>query len=244
VRKLDMIAMLSRRHTSPFRFLVFENSIKREFGKLIPQALEFTDVLPHPTYPTEGNKLELSYPVRVGLIGQATEAKGITPFLYTAKQLKKLHGNRVEFHLIGRVFPGTDLSRFSHLDGTVSYNDLPRNEFHRQLSRMHYVFLPLQPEYYQKAASGAILDAVSWEKPIISTSLPIVADIFKEHGDIGYLCSDATEMSQVLGRILSTMENDRYKRQVISIARAHESRLPINLSNVMKRLFNSHYQDL
>jgi hypothetical protein len=141
----------------PIRYLVHEESIKQELGRLVPQALAVTDVLPHPANPAEVafcGDMSLRYPVRIGLVGQATEAKGITPFLETSKLIKHKYGKQVEFCLIGRVFPGDDISRFASLDGPLSTTNLARDDFRKLLGRLHFVFLPLQPEYYRLAASG------------------------------------------------------------------------------------------
>lgn len=209
IRRLDLHAMLARRHKLPLRYLVFELSVRQELGKLVPGSLAYTDVLPHPANPAEivqQSSLTLQYPVRIGLVGQGTEAKGITPFLETVRRFKQSHGDRVEFYLIGRVFPGDDISRFADLDGPVSAEPMARDVFRELLGRLHFVFLPLRPEYYRLAASGAMLDAITWLKPIIATDIPIVADMFVQFGDIGYLCRSTEEMQQALEFAVNGMD--------------------------------------
>jgi hypothetical protein len=208
--------MLARRKPEPIRYLVLEESIKGELGKLVPQSLTVTDVLPHPANLAEVEycrSLRLEYPVRVGLVGQATEAKGITPFLETAQLFKQQYGERVEFYLVGRVFPGDDTSAFAILDGPVSTATLSRADFRDLLAHLHFVYLPLQPPYYRLAASGALLDAITWLKPVIATSVHIVSDMFAGFGDIGYLCDTTAEMQQALHTVL-TGERDGYYGQI------------------------------
>jgi hypothetical protein len=247
IRRLDLHAMLARRHRLPLRYLVFEPSVRQELGKLVPEAPAYTDVLPHPANPAEivqQPSLPLQYPVRIGLVGQATEAKGITPFLATARQFKQRHGDRVEFYLIGRVFPGDDISRFAGLDGPVSTEPIARHAFRELLGRLHFVFLPLRPEYYRLAASGALLDAITWLKPVIATDIPIVADMFTHFGDIGYRCSSTDEMQQALESVLTSMDPARYAGQVDAMRRAREARLPKTLARVVRRLFEVHFPEL
>ena len=188
--------------------------------------------------------MSLRYPVRIGLVGQATEAKGITPFLETSRLFRQKYGKQVEFCLVGRVFPGDDISRFASLDGPLSTTNLARDDFRKLLGRLHFVFLSLQPEYYRLAASGALLDALTWLKPVIATSVPIVSDIFAQFGDIGYLCSSAEDMQRVLHGVLTEMDSVRYAGQVEAMRRARETRLPIALARHLRCIFHAHFGEL
>jgi len=203
--------------------------------------------LPHPANLTEiayCRHLSLQYPVRIGLVGQATEAKGVTPFLETATLLKQQYGERIEFYLVGRVFDGDDVARFAHLDGPVSMEDLGREDFRDLLGRLHFVFLPLQPEYYRLAASGALLDAITWLKPVIATSVPIVSDIFARYGDIGYLCNSTIEMQQALRTVLTKMDSVRYAGEVEAMRQVREARLPAMLAQAVGSILRTHFHEL
>jgi hypothetical protein len=167
----------------------------------------------------------LQYPIRVGLIGQATEAKGLSPFLETARVLKEEFGDRIEFYLIGRVFPGDDVARFAVLDAPVSAERLSRDAFRSLLERLHFAFLPLSEEYYRFAASGAVMDAITWLKPMIATSIPLMSDMFREFGDIGYLCGTIEDMRQTLRDVLTQMDTSRYVQQLAAMQRARDARL-------------------
>ncbi len=247
IRRLDLRAMLAAPQPRPVRFLVLEECIKRELSRLVPRSFAVTDVLPLPTNLAEVaycRDLPLQYPVRIGLVGQATEAKGITPFLETARLFKQQYGERVEFYLVGRVFPGDDTARFASLDAPVSTTDLARDDFRDLLGRLHFVFLPLQPQYYSLAASGALLDAITWLKPVIATSVPIVSDFFVRFGDIGYLCNSTAEMQQALHTVLTDMDPVRYAHQVEAMRRVREARLPANLALHLRGVIQAHFPEL
>jgi hypothetical protein len=242
IRLLDTWALLERRPAGSVRHLVFEEGIRRELGNLVPQALATTDVLPHPAYLTEvccSSELALQYPVRIGLVGQATPGKGVDPFLETAKLFKEKYNGSVEFYLLGRVFPGDDVSRFACLDGPVSTEGLTRHDFRALLAKLHFVFLPLQPRYYRFAASGALLDAITWLKPVIATSLPIVADIFVRYGDVGYLCDDIEKMHQMLHSVLTKIDPRHYAAQVEAMRRVRQDRLPVALAQDFRTKLHS-----
>jgi hypothetical protein len=129
--------------------------------------------------------------------------------------------SKVEFCLIGRVFPGDGISRFASLDGPLSTTNLARDDFSKLLGRLHFVFLP-----------------------VIATSVPIVSDIFAQFGDIGYLCSSAEDMQRALHGVLTQMDSVRYKGQVEAMRRARETRLPIALARHLRCIFHAHFREL
>ena len=205
-RRFDLPAAMGGRQSPKVRYLVLEEGIRQELERIAPAAGAVADVLPLPINMAEVPSVpetRLAFPLRIGLVGQATEDKGISPFLETAAMFKARHGAKVEFTLIGRAIQGTDLARFDILDDPVSTDHLSRQAFLQRLAGLHYVFLPLSARYYSLSASGALIDAITWLKPVIATNLPIVADQFERFGDIGYLCEDVAGMQAVLEAVLN-----------------------------------------
>ena len=233
-RALDFTSALRRRHDARLRFLVLEEAIRQELGRIAPTAAERTDVLPLPVNLGELPLVpepELRRPVQIGFVGQATEAKGISAFLDTAAAFHQRYPGLVEFHLIGRVMPGSDPASFAVLDSPASERHLSRQEFLDRLGRLHFVFLPFKPGYYNLSASGALLDAITWLKPIIATRLPIVADLFSRYGDVGYLCDDPEEMRTALAEIVTRPDPARYREQAAAMRRARAARMPSALAD-------------
>jgi hypothetical protein len=244
VRAFDLHSMLNSRSPVPLGYLVLEESIKAELGKIAPRALAAVEVLPFPADLSVIDVLpvlDLRRPIRVGLIGQATEAKGISPFLETARVLKREFGEQIEFHLIGRTFPGGDAARFSVLDSPVSPDRLSREQFRDQIGRIHFALLPLQPSYYRLAASGALLDAITWLKPVIATPLPIVTDMFAQFGEIGYVCDTTDGMRDALRLVLTEMDEARYTRQLGALRHAREARLPAALAERLRGILRGFF---
>ncbi len=247
IRALDLPSMMRARGPRRLHFLVLEDAIRQELARLAPEAAKRTDVLPLPINVAELPLVpepRLTRPLRIGFVGQATEAKGISTFLDIARDFKARCGDAIEFHLIGRVPPGAELNRFAVLDSPASTEHLPRQDFLDRLARIHFAFLPFQPGYYNLSASGALLDAMTWTKPIIATNLPIVTDLFARHGDIGYLCNDTDDMRSVLDQILSSMDQDHYKRQVNALRRARESRTPAALAKRYQAIIRDGFDNL
>ncbi len=232
-RAFDLRSALSARYPPMFSFLVLEEGIKLALSEAIPAVADRVQVLPLPINTTElpgQHDVRLQPPVRIGLVGQATQAKGIDLFLDLARDFKARHGSGVEFVLVGRATAGSDLSAFGILEDPVTTDVLPRDQYLARLAKLHYVLLPLQDQYYRLSASGALIDAITWLKPVIATRLPIVEALFRRFGDIGYLCDDAAAMRESLEKAVTARDAARYQLQVEAMRMVRASRSPAALA--------------
>ena len=246
-RAFDLHAALKARHGGRVRFLVLEDAIRRALSAHLPGTEARTDVLPLPVNLTElplWRDVPFQTPIRIGLVGQATEAKGITPFLDLARHFTASHPGRVSFHLVGRAVPGDDLSRFAPLADPVSTEHLSRADFLARLSSLHFVCLPLREGYYDLSASGALIDAITWLKPVIATALPIVRGLFEQFGEIGYLCGDPASMEAAILSMLGDMDAARYANQVDALRRVRASRMPDALAEGYRALVRAGFAGL
>lgn len=238
LRALDMRAVMSR-PARGLRYLTFEAAIAAELRRMIPATAGAVDSIPLAVNVSEldaWRPLELGEPLRVGLVGLATEAKGITPFLETARLFREQYGTRIEFCLVGSMQGRDDPERFRDLAHPVAQGHMTRAAFIERLLSLHYVFLPLRPIYYRLSPSGGFIDALTWLKPVIATRLPIIADCFDEGGDIGHLCDDVAAMQAVLHEIMARPDPARYARQVEALRRVRAGREPAALAPAYRRL--------
>ncbi|MBX9702333.1 MAG: hypothetical protein K2X74_23045, partial [Acetobacteraceae bacterium] len=244
LRRFDLPAIMQGPPLPDVRYLVLEESIRRALAEDAPGAGAQADVLPHPVNTAEipmVPDLAPGSPLRIGLVGQATAEKGIGPFLETARMFKARHPGRVEFSLVGRPVPGSDLEPLRILDHPITMEQLSREAFLARLAPLHYVFLPLRPHYYRLSASGALLDAITWLKPVIGTSLPIIAEEFARFGDIGHLCDDVPAMQAALEAIVQAPDAARYARQRANLARAREARMPDALARRYRAIIEAQF---
>ncbi len=232
-RAIDLPSLLAGPQPAGVHLLLLEEAIRRALAEIAPEAAAAADVLPHPANLAEIPLVAAPAPgppLRVGLVGQATAAKGIGPFLETARLMKARHPGQVQFFLVGRPYPGMDLGPLRILDHPVAEGQLSRAEFLARLAPLHVVFLPLQPDYYRLSASGALVDAITWLTPMIATGVPIVADAFAEHGDIGDLCADVTAMQAALERMITAPDPARDAAQRAALEAARAARMPAALA--------------
>jgi len=229
IRAIDLRAAVTSKHGGRLRFLVLEESIRHAVARQAPDAVDTIDVLPHPISQIESEGAEpntLGIPLRIGLVGQATEAKGITPFLNLARAFQRTHLDTVRFHLVGNAPAGTDMTPFAVLNEPVPAFHIPRPEFIEKLRGLHYVCLMLQPGYYELSASGALLDAITWLRPVIATRVPIIVELFERFGEIGELCDDLDDMQAAIARLADAPDPARYNRQIANLRRVRDSRTP------------------
>lgn len=227
-RRFDLRGLLTAAPRN-VRFLALDPSIRAELVALIPAAEGRVDVLPLPINRAETaawRPVRLEPPIRIGLVGQTTAAKGIGPFLEAARLLKARYGDAVEFHVVGRRFPDTPKEALAVLARPIPEGWMSRAEFVERIAPLHYVCLPLQPFYYRLSPSGALIDAITWLKPVVATDLPIVAEAFRQGGDIGERIGDPAQLPEVLAALIERADADRYARQVEALRRLRDRRSP------------------
>jgi hypothetical protein len=105
-----------------------------------PHPVDAREAAGHPPPEADG-------PLRVGLVGLATEAKGLTPYLETARLFRQRHGDRIEFHIAGGRPGDIPPERFADIAHKMPAGHIPRSLFVERMARLHYVFLPLDPRW-------------------------------------------------------------------------------------------------
>ncbi|MBP3710252.1 MAG: hypothetical protein J6I73_07625 [Treponema sp.] len=91
---------------------------------------------------------------------------------------------------------------------------LRKDDFENALSSIAYACFPYPSNTYKFTASGAVLDAIRWLKPIIYIHNDYFDAIFKDAGDIGYACADESAFIDTIIRIDESPDNERYKKQI------------------------------
>jgi hypothetical protein len=111
-----------------------------------------------------------------------------------------------------------------------------RTTFLRGVAPLHFIVLPHESASYALTASGVMLDAIAWQKPVIARKIQIFEALFDRHGDIGYLFSDDLKLKCIMEEILETVDQSRYNRQVLNLCTARKSRAPENLAASYRQL--------
>ena len=184
----------------------------------------------------------LQYPLQFGAIGVATKSKGSDVFCNLASEvcgLLEQERERAKFTIIGPVMEDSirqSLNR--HVSVPSPGRPLTRDEFETNVKNIHYAVYCHNPHYYRLTASGSMLDAFSFIKPLIALYNPFFAHYFEKMGDIGYLCKNMDEMRDVIIQLVKSKPKERYLVQCNNIIKAREMFSPVTIGKQLKICLN------
>lgn len=221
------------------RFLVLEHTIRDELERVSPDLSVRFDALPHPVDPgAKGDtpREALGRPIRVGYLGDARREKGFETFLDLATEIKSTLNGAVEFVVLGPLCYEVPAARLAALDAPVGVDPLPGEQYMEGIRGLDYVCLPHDKEHYRLSPSGVLLDAVSWQKPIIAMRLPSIERLFKDFGDIGFLCDGPADMRSAVADLVRRRDEALYRAQVCTLGRIRQARRPVSLAPIYRSL--------
>lgn len=238
LRALDTRSSLMAHYPVPVRFLVLEDGIRTALGERLPGAEARMDVLPHPINPAEADEPPaiLGAPLRFGFVGLGTADKGMDAFLRVARRIRARHGAAVEFVHVGATPRNAPAEGADVLAQPPSPAQLPREEFTARLRSLHYVVLPFRRGYYDLSASGALIDAITWLRPVIAMRVPLSAQAFAAMGGIGVLCEDEAGLEAAMEQVLRDPDPAAYAARVDALRLARAARDPVALAATYKRI--------
>jgi hypothetical protein len=225
------------------KYLVLEENIRRTVLTSIPSLRPHIAVLEHPVSVHEGGSQisDFSSPIQFGFLGLALKSKGFPLFVETAQAITARYEKHAEFHAIGRLAEEGKLAqRLDVLATKPTYAQLPRADFLAAISKVHFIVLPYDSAFYSLTASGVLLDAIAFQKPIIARKMPMFETMFEKHGDIGYLFDNDIELQGTIEEILQVKDKSRYQRQVCNLKNLRESRVPQALAKAYRGLYTAH----
>jgi hypothetical protein len=235
----DMKTALTLLGNKNTQYLVLEQSVRDTVVGNIPLLSCNVAALDHPIPPNEGasETIDLNVPIRFGFLGLVSKAKGFPLFVKLADELTAKNGGSAEFHVIGHFLGnGTGVKSLATLATKPGATQMTRADFIRGVSPLHFVVLPYEQGSYTLTASGVLLDAIAWEKPIIARKIPIFEAMFEKYGDIGHLFGDDTELLEIVERILETPDRSRYRNQVLNLRNARKARAPGTLAAAYREM--------
>lgn len=134
--------------------------------------------------------------IKIGIVGITTKAKG----WHILKGLLELKLNNVRFYHIGKISdPKQILTNLGlYIVPRNKDNELSRIDYEKWVSKMDYLLYLYSDDNYRLTASGALFEALSNIKPIITLRNSYFQYILKIIGEIGYMCKDEKELSTFL----------------------------------------------
>jgi hypothetical protein len=219
--------------------LVLGPHIEKKLKEVLPKIGRYISSIDHP-YFFEGdpnlNRFK-DEEVRFGFFGYGSLRKGADVFFQLADEVTKVKAKSVpQFTLIGQV-TDPELTNIQPASVSVVSSDGPlsQRDYELQASAANYACVFHKEDAYALNASGSILDAFLYLKPIIALKSQLTEYYFNKMGDIGYLCEGYNELKNTVLDILNEKPFDRYVAQQKNILAQRALFLPPHVAAELKR---------
>ena len=221
-------------NTHRLRYVVLGPHIEERLKQYVPRVSRYVSSIDLPYFFSDDVSPEpfVDNAIRFGSYGVGSFEKGTDIFFSLAEEVQSAKTTyKPTFTLIGQI-PQKQLKDVPHTSVNIPSMDVPLDqESYEKLCRsIDYALFFYRPNDYELRASGAILDAFSFLKPIIALKSPLSEYYFKKMGDIGYLCENRNAMKDTVLDILETMPTDRYHQQQENILTQRVQFSPAGLS--------------
>lgn len=135
--------------------------------------------------------------LNIATVGLLNEAKGLYSLVEFATKIKSSLRDKIRISVIGKTDGDQKLLKQSKIDlSTENRVLLSRDEFNSLIQKQDYLIYFYPHDSYRLVASGAIFDAICYEKPILALKNDYFEYIFKKFGEFGFLFTDISTMIQ------------------------------------------------
>jgi hypothetical protein len=170
-----------------------------------------------------GTVRSLQAPVRFGFFG-VSAVPGFDLVVRIARELKA-EGCTAEFSMVGHLNHPEDRNKDYSAVPDASMDVLSPAEYAERARRLTYALWTTRSHRSGLVASSTFLDALSFVKPIVYLSNPLIDGYARELGDIGYSCADDAVLRDTIRQLAKHPPVERYIRQcdaILSGRRAFE----------------------
>ncbi len=221
-------------NTHRLRYVVLGPRIEERLKQYVPRVSSYVSSIDLPYFFSDDVNAEpfADDAIRFGFYGVGSFEKGADIFFRLAEEVQSAKtAYKSTFTLIGRV-PQKHVKDVPHRSVNIPSPDVPLDQktYENYSRNVDYALFFYRPNAYELRASGAILDAFSFLKPIIALKSPLSEYYFKKMGDIGYLCDNYSAMKDTVLDILETRPIDRYRQQQENILTQRVQFSPAGLS--------------
>lgn len=196
---------------------------------------------PRDNFKSENKILPMKKENIFAFIGNCLYKKGGAAFVKAAEF--KSPDSKSKFEIIGAYDLNEHLSSLKLTLLSKPHEMIPRKIFNEALENITYACFPYPNDTYKFTASGAVLDAIIYLKPIIYIKNDYFDGIFKNAGDIGYRCEDEKEFIETINRLDETPDTKRYSEQVANLKQLQNKfaieNVEMQLNDIIQSVMNS-----
>lgn len=167
--------------------------------------------------------------INIGTVGIFNKSKGADAFVDLAAQIKN---PIISLSITGQISYNIDILTKLKIDlpSNLGSSPLEQDEFNLRIRNLDFILFLYPPDSYTMAASGAILDAINMQKPIIAITNSYFNYIFNKFGNIGFLGSNLQDIIYYINHLQKTkVDNHTFS--------------PINYTNIQKLLQPENLKD-
>lgn len=151
-------------------FLVLGDSIRKNLISIYPESKHNIITIYHPYYfvTNHCSPICLGKKLIVGTIGTLNESKGLNDVVKIINGLEtEIKAGGIEFRVLGRVLE-TDLHKLSNAIVVNKGFAIDMSRFRHEIENLDFILYCYPQDSYRLTASGAIMDAIISNKPIIT----------------------------------------------------------------------------
>lgn len=186
------------------KYIVLGNSIKDNMIKLFPNLRDSLVIINHPYIFDSFSKGEVKKSkIVLGVVGFMTKDKGLASLLDFSQRLSnEVFSQKLDIRVIGKNPSLINVNKYPFISWSGT-DVLPRNIFENKIKELDYLLFFYDEDTYKLTASGALFDALLFEKPSIYLSNDYFDDAIGNRS-IGYRCSSVDEMVKTVEKIIET----------------------------------------
>ena len=170
--------------------LVLGDSIKRNLCNIFPGISLNVYSICHPYFVIDSTSIKKKQHVlTIGTVGVMKKEKGLDSLLLLSEKLNDpIKEGKLIIKVIGQV-ETADVSIYRNIEWIGNKDMLPRDCFEDAIQSLDYILYLYPSDSYKLTASGAIMDAILFGKPILALHNDYF-DYLLEDVCIGYIAND------------------------------------------------------
>ncbi|KAF2513537.1 glycosyltransferase family protein [Flavobacterium foetidum] len=202
-------------------FVVFGDKIESNIKSIINEdKIENFISIDHP-YLFDGkfkqlNKTDKLNKLNLGTVGVLNRAKGVDSLLHFVDLLSPLVRDFVNVSAVGKIeIDIEELKKRNILYLLQNGAIISRETYDAKINELDFILFFYSQDSYKITASGAIMDAIKMEKPIIALKNDYFEYLFNKFGAFGYLFDTIDEMVNTVEKIASGKIKDNFNFEQI-----------------------------
>ena len=226
------------------KYITWGESIKENTLKIIPKISSSLKVIQHPYLFNMDyeNLLSNNFDIINFTVVGLTSPRKNQPYLKNLINcLKNIQTNNFRIMFAGKVLDKDFINELQLIDfvykKTLSNKPISQDLRNETLNKATYTLLTYNLNSYKLIASGAFMDCINYEKPIITIKNDFVEYYFKKYGNIGYMLNSYEELESLVISIIKDFSITKYIEQVNNIKKIKQKENIILNSEKFKNIF-------